>query len=60
MYRDPTEEELNSNLFNSIWETIRKWDISTEDDENDLGDRLYSEATGNHVVAIMDAVKRVT
>lgn len=57
IYRDPTKEELDSELFESIWQTIKKWDISTEWDVDKYGNRLYSTATGNHVVAIMDAIK---
>ena len=48
MLRDPTEEELESGVFNAIWNCIKKWDI---------GLPVYSGAIGNHVVAIMDALK---
>ena len=50
---DPTPEMLKSPLFESIWKTIKTWDISVPTID---GEGLYSGATGNHVRAIMDAV----
>jgi len=56
MLRDPTEKELESGVFNIIWDCIKKWDIGLPEDYKD-GHQLYSGATGNHVVAIIDALK---
>lgn len=55
-YRNPTKHEVYSDLFRDIWNVIREWDISTEYDKFDDGERYYSGATGNHVTAIMEVV----
>ena len=55
--RDPTLREINTPLFNAIWNCIKKWEIATGLDKDDGGNDLYSDATGNHVVAIIDAIK---
>ncbi len=52
MYRDPTPEELKSPLFNAIWQEIKSWDINVPSEYSG-----YSGATGNHVCAILDAVR---
>jgi hypothetical protein len=52
-YRDPTLKELADPLFERIWETIKTWDINVP--EEYAG---YTGATGNHVCAILDAVKQ--
>lgn len=57
MYRDPTKEDLESPEFNAIWECIKKWDIGLPWDITNDGGQLYSGATGNHVCAILDALK---
>jgi hypothetical protein len=49
---DPTEEQLNSYRFNKIWEVIKDWDIAVPTAYNG-----YCGATGNHVVAIMNALE---
>lgn len=41
-----------------MWKCIRHWDIGLPEDIIDDGGRLYSGATGNHVVAILDALKQ--
>lgn len=51
-YRDPKPEELTDPLFEAIWQAIKKWDINVPDQYNG-----YSGATGNHVCAILDAVR---
>lgn len=50
--RDPTPEELDSPLFNSIWQAIKGWDISR------TSNGMYSGATGTDVCTILDAIKR--
>ena len=54
--RDPLPEEIESPEFKAVWECIKAWDIATGLDKNDLGEDLYSHATGSHVVAILDAL----
>jgi len=48
----PTEEMLETAEFNAVWECIRTWDINVPEVNGDL----YSEATGNHVRAILEAL----
>lgn len=48
--RDPKQEELNLLEFESVWQTIKGWDI-----EDTPGDG-YHGATGNNVIAILDAL----
>ena len=49
----PSEEELDSELFNSIWEVIKKWDINAPDYYSG-----YCGANGSHVKLILDAIKK--
>ena len=56
--RDPLPEELGTPEFNAVWECIKEWDIGLPED-NEGGHQLYSGATGNHVVAILDALKEM-
>lgn len=58
-WRDPLPEELNTIEFKAVWECIKKWDIATGLDKNNDGNDLYCGATGNHVVAILDCLRRV-
>ena len=51
-YRDPTPEELESPLFNAVWNAIKGWDISR------TSNGLYSGATGTDVCIILDAIAR--
>lgn len=51
---DPTPAMLETPEFNAIWECIKTWDINVPEVD---GDGLYSEATGNHVRAILDALQ---
>jgi hypothetical protein len=47
--------------FEAIWQRIKGWDISTGEMENESPEhRLYSDATGNHVRAILDALDAVS
>ena len=56
--RDPKKNELNLVSFNAIWDAIKEWDISTEEDiKPDNEHRLYTTATGNHVCRILDALR---
>ena len=48
IYRDPSAEELNSALFEAIWQAIKKWDISR------TSNGIYEGATGTDVVIIID------
>ena len=55
-WRDPKPKELKTPEFNAVWNCIKKWDICVPEVD---GDGVYSGATGNHVVAILDALKKV-
>ena len=48
---DPTEEMLGSAEFDRVWDCIKQWDIAVPGAYGG-----YSEATGNHVRAILDAL----
>lgn len=50
---DPTEDQLNSFWFNRIWEVIKTWDINVPEAYDG-----YCGATGNHVVAILNALNK--
>jgi hypothetical protein len=52
MYRDPKPEELDDPMFNAIWKEIKAWDINVPAEYDG-----YCGATGNHVCAIMDAIR---
>ena len=49
---DPTLEDLNDDVFNKIWDCVKRWDINVPDVYAG-----YCGATGNHVKAIMNAIK---
>ena len=51
-YRDPKPDELKSPLFEAVWQTIKTWDINVPEEYEG-----YCGATGNHVCAILDALK---
>ena len=51
-YRDPSPEDLKRPEFEAIWQAIKHWDINVPDKY-----RGYCGATGNHVMAILDAVE---
>lgn len=51
-YRDPTKAELQSPEFEAIWQTIKTWDINVPS-----AYKGYCGATGNHVAAILDALR---
>ena len=46
---DPTEEDLQSPVFEAIWEVVKQWDIGR------FG--VYSTGTGTDVKEIMEAVR---
>lgn len=52
---DPTPEMLETPEFEAVWNCIKTWDISVPEVDGDL----YSEATGNHVRAILDSLTKV-
>jgi len=56
-WRDPLPEELNTKEFNAVWNCIKNWDIGLPSDITQNGGQLYSRTTGNHVVAILDALR---
>lgn len=56
-WRDPLPEELNTPEFNAVWECIKNWDIGLPFDIHISGGQIYSGATGNHVVAILDSLR---
>ena len=50
-WKDPTPEQLQSPVFEAIWQTIKTWDINVPKHYHG-----YCGATGNHVAAIMNAL----
>ena len=51
---DPTPEMLETPEFEAVWNCIKFWDIHVPGVNTD---RVYENATGNHVRAILDALK---
>ncbi len=52
-WRSPTRHEILSDpLFDAIWERIKSWDINVPEQYEG-----YCGANGNHVCAILDAVR---
>ena len=51
-YRDPKPEDLSDPIFEAIWQTIKQWDINVPEEYSG-----YCGATGNHVCAILDAIR---
>lgn len=49
---DPTPEMLQSREFEAVWQCIKRWDINVPD-----AYAGYCGATGNHVRAILDALR---
>lgn len=52
IWPDPTPEMLASPEFEAIWQRIKSWDINVPEVYGG-----YCRATGNHVRAILDALK---
>ena len=50
---DPTQEMLDDPQFMAIWHCIKTWDINVPGVYSG-----YCGATGNHVRAILDALRR--
>ena len=50
----PSKEEMDSDVFNAIWDIIKKWDIGY--DEYYTG---YTNGNGSHVKILIDALKPV-
>jgi hypothetical protein len=51
---DPTPEMLGDVTFNAIWSVIKSWDVAVPDKY--FG---YMGPTGNHVRAILEAIREV-
>ena len=51
-WKDPTPEMLRDPVFEAIWQTIKTWDINVPNIYEG-----YCGANGNHVRAILEAVK---
>lgn len=51
-YRDPSSEDLKRPEFEAVWQAIKRWDINVPDQYQG-----YCGATGNHVMAILDALQ---
>jgi hypothetical protein len=49
---DPTPEMLHDPKFEAVWQLIKSWDINVPEAYGG-----YCHATGNHVRAILDALK---
>jgi hypothetical protein len=54
MYRDPTPAELQSPLFEAIWQAIKSWDVNVPSEYEG-----YCGSSGNHVCVILDALKSI-
>ncbi len=52
-YPDPTPEQLASPEFKAIWEVMKGWDIGVPEWYDG-----YTGTMGNHVVAILNALKK--
>lgn len=52
-YEDPTPDDLKSREFEAVWQAIKKWDLSRENNG------LYSGATGTDVMIILKAIRPV-
>ena len=50
---DPSPEMLEDPKFEAIWQCIKSWDINVPEAYSG-----YCGATGNHVRAILDALRR--
>ena len=48
---EPTDNDLNSPVFESIWQAIKQWDMRRRPDQ------LYSGATGTDVMRILTAIR---
>ena len=49
----PSSDEVESPIFKEIWGVIKDWDIGVPEAYDG-----YCSATGSHVMAILNAVKR--
>lgn len=47
----PSKQEMESDLFNSIWDVIKTWDIKVP-----YYDDGYMGANGSHVKLILDSI----
>ena len=53
LLNEPTKQDLESPIFEAVWQAIKKWDISREPSEH----RLYAGATGTDVKIILNAIE---
>ena len=51
MYRDPEKQDLVRDEFETIWQEIKSWEINVPSEYDG-----FCSATGNHVMAILDAL----
>lgn len=51
-WADPTPEMLKTSEFEAVWQCIKSWDINVQGTYTG-----YMGATGNHVSAILDALR---
>jgi hypothetical protein len=51
--RDPTHEEMESPIYDAIWEVIKNWNIAVPGAYSG-----YHCADGSHIAAILDSLKR--
>ena len=58
-WRDPLPYELDLPEFNAVWDCIKHWDIGLPFDITMRGNQMYSHASGNHVAAILDALRGI-
>jgi len=51
METEPTKQDLESPIFEAIWQAIKKWDISRD------GRPSYAGATGTDVKTILNVIE---
>lgn len=49
----PNKEEIESDLFNAIWEVMKDWDINVPEYYSG-----YTSGNGSHVKLILDSIKK--
>jgi hypothetical protein len=50
---NPTEEDMDSDAFNAIWDIIKNWDVNVPDYYSG-----YCGANGSHVKLILDELNK--
>lgn len=51
---NPTSEDLESELFNTLWQTMKKWDINVPEYYSG-----YMSCNGSHIKILLDVLKPV-